>query len=267
MRLQYCGLLPRAWRSLERHTHATYEFHYVVGGRGSFELQGQDLSIGPGDLFYTRPGTEHRVIPADSEYLLQYIAWLELESTLDAQLAADLDAGFGEGRTRRLGDRHHALFAEISRLCGADDPYQRRVAAFKLAAVLYEVMSGIPAVPHAHPAVARALEIMRARVGQAYRLDSVVAELGIEKAYFIRVFKKSVGVTPMKYAMSLKMSAAADLLRGTTAPLAVVAQQVGFVDEYHFAKCFKQWSGRAPGAYRRGGAPSGVVSGSVHFVR
>jgi AraC-like DNA-binding protein len=256
MRLEYCGLLPRAWRSLEPHTHVTYEFHYVVGGHGTFELQERHFPIGAGDVFYTRPGTEHRVMPADGDYLLQYVAWLELDPVLDAECAMDLDTGFGEGRTRRLGDRHHALFAEISRLCRADDAYQRRVAAFKLVAVLYEVMAGIAPVHHAHPAVARALEIMRGRVGQPYRLQSVVAELGIEKAYFIRLFKKSVGVTPMRYAMSLKMSVAADLLRGSAAPLAVIAQQVGFADEYHFAKCFKQWSGRAPGAYRRGDAPS-----------
>jgi AraC-like DNA-binding protein len=57
----------------------------------------------------------------------------------------------------------------------------------------------------------------------------------------------------MKYGMSLKMSAAADLLRTTHEPLAVVAGQVGFADPYHFAKRFKQWSGTPPGAYRRHG--------------
>jgi transcriptional regulator GlxA family with amidase domain len=55
----------------------------------------------------------------------------------------------------------------------------------------------------------------------------------------------------MKYAMNLKMSAASDLLRTTTEPLAAVAARVGFDDEYHFAKRFKQWSGTSPGAYRR----------------
>jgi len=91
-----------------------------------------------------------------------------------------------------------------------------------------------------------------ARWAVVVRLDALVAELGIEKSYFIRLFKKRVGVSPMKYAMHLKMSAAADLLRGGSEPLAVVAGQVGFADPYHFAKCFKQWSGVAPGAYRRG---------------
>jgi AraC family transcriptional regulator, arabinose operon regulatory protein len=77
-----------------------------------------------------------------------------------------------------------------------------------------------------------------------------VAELGIEKSYFIRLFKKSVGLSPMSYATNLKMSVAADLLRSTSQHLASVAAQVGFGDEYHFAKRFKQWSGVAPGRYR-----------------
>ncbi|MBT8468024.1 MAG: helix-turn-helix domain-containing protein, partial [Deltaproteobacteria bacterium] len=46
-------------------------------------------------------------------------------------------------------------------------------------------------------------------------------------------------------------SAASDLLRTTNDPLAAVAARVGFDDEYHFAKRFKQWSGTAPGAFRK----------------
>ena len=94
---------------------------------------------------------------------------------------------------------------------------------------------------------------MRSRLGEAYDLDDLASDLGLDKSYFIRLFKKSVGVPPMKYATSLKMSVAADLLRTTREPLAVVAAQVGFSDEYHFAKRFKQWSGVPPGAYRRQG--------------
>ena len=254
MRLRYCGLLPKARRSSGRHTHDTYEFHYVVGGRGSFEMRGRALPIGPGDFFYTRPRTEHRaVVPSEGDYLLQYVSFLELDAKLDGQLASDLELHFGEGAPRRLGDRYHAFFAQLGRLSDADDPHQRSAAAFKFAALLYELMAGDPALHHGHPAVERALELMRSRVSDAYALDQLVADLGLDKSYFIRLFKKSVGVSPMKYFMNLKMSAAADLLHTTREPLAVVAAQVGFSDAYHFAKRFKQWSGVAPGAYRRSG--------------
>jgi len=252
MRLQYCGLLPRVSRSYGKHAHDAYEFHYVVGGRGSFEVRGQLCPIREGDFFYTRPGTEHRsVVPPGGGYLLQYVAFLELRADGDSDIAADLETRFGEGAPRRLGERYHAFFAQISRLCQADDPYRCRAASFAFSGLLYELMAGTPELERGHPAVERALELMRSRVAESYDLESLVTRLGLDKSYFIRLFKRNVGVPPMKYAMNLKMSAAADLLRTTREPLGAIAMRVGFADEYHFARRFKQWSGTAPGSYRR----------------
>jgi AraC-like DNA-binding protein len=253
MQLQACGLLGGAY---ERHSHFTYEFHYVVDGRGSFDVGSRTLAIGPGDFFYTRPRTTHRsVLAATGGYLLQYLGLFALEDPADRDAAADLEARFGEGTIRRLGDRYHGFFAELARLSQASDPYLQRAATFRFAGLLYEAMGDAPVTRHAHPAVERALEFMRAHVETMFTLDALVTALGIEKSYFIRLFKKSVGMPPMKYAMHLKMSAAAELLRGGVEPQARVAARVGFADPYHFAKCFRQWSGTAPGRYRHGRWP------------
>jgi AraC-like DNA-binding protein len=252
MRLQYCGLLPKTRSAYSLHAHDTYEFHYIVGGRGAFEVPGRRLSVLPGCFFYTRPRTKHRSVgPTDGAYLLQYVAFLALEPESDAAIIADLESRLGEGTLRRLGDRYHEFFAQISRLSDADEPWEQRAATFRFAALLYELLVGQPASDQGHPAVEGALEFMRSHVGEAFDLDEVVATVGLDKSYFIRLFKKSVGVPPMRYAASLKMTAAANLLYTTQQPLATVAAQVGFSDEYHFAKRFKQWSGIAPGAYRR----------------
>ena len=253
VRMRSCILVPRTLRISGRHAHESYEVHYVIAGRGSFELGGERLTVRPGDFFYTRPRTMHRMVAPEGQYLLQYVAFLELNNEHDAELAGDLDALLGEGQVRRLGDRYHALFARMSRQSLTNDPRQHRAAAVRLAGVLYDLMLDTPVATGTHPAVEQALEFMRTHVGEAYNLSDLVAELGLDKSYFIRLFKTSVGVPPMKYAMNLKMSAASDLLRTTTEPLAAVAARVGFDDEYHFAKRFKQWSGTSPGAHRRHG--------------
>ncbi len=246
-----CCLLPKGVRAFERHTHDAYEFHHVVGGSGSFEVGGKWRPIRAGDFFYTRPRTEHRaVVPSDGDYLLQYVVFLVLDTALDVQVADDLMARLPEGVPHRAGDRLHGFFAQLSRLSEAGDAYQSRAAAFRFVALLYELMAGSQTSHHGHPAIEKALEYMRSQIGEAYTLDDLATRLGLEKSYFIRLFKKNVGVSPMNYAMNLKMSAAADLLCTTREPLALVAAQVGFPDEYHFAKRFKQWSGLAPGTYR-----------------
>ena len=126
MRLRYCGLLPKARSSYSRHAHDAYEFHYIVGGRGSFEIRGplarhraRETSSIPDR------GTEHRaVVPTDGDYLLQYVAFLELDPELDAETRRrPRDATSGEGALRRLGDRHHEFFAQISRLSEAADAH------------------------------------------------------------------------------------------------------------------------------------------------
>jgi len=254
MELRACLLVPRGVRAFERHAHDAYEFHYVVGGSGSFELHGRWQAIAAGDFFHTRPQTEHRaVVPSEGDYLLQYVAFLVLDPSADAQMASDLDARLPEGVPRRAGQRLHGFFAEITRLLEERERYQAQVASFRFAALLYEFMAGSPGTHHAHPAIERALELMRSRLGEAYTLDDLVAPLALEKSYFIRLFKKNVGIAPMSYAMNLKMSVAADLLCTTREPLATVAAQVGFDDPYHFAKRFKQWCGIAPGKYRERG--------------
>ncbi|TFH26822.1 MAG: AraC family transcriptional regulator, partial [Myxococcales bacterium] len=221
-------------------------YHHPTGS-GGFNIRQEDIA-------QSKHGVNHRINKVGApDYFLQYIAFMELDADGDAELASDLETLVGEGRVRRLGDRYHSLFAQLSRQSLSRDARDRRAASARLMAFLCELTVEEHTGSRSHPAIDQALDLMRSRVGVAYGLDELVADLGLNKSYFIRLFRSSIGVPPMKYAMNLKMSAAADLLRTTTEPLAAVAARVGFDDEYHFAKRFKQWSGTAPGRYRQQG--------------
>jgi hypothetical protein len=145
----------------DRHAHRSHEAHYVIAGRGSFEVGKQRLAVRAGDFFYTRPDTMHRMSVPEGEYLLQYVAFLELDTDHDADLGDDLEALLGEGTIHRLGDRYHALFAQMSRQSLSNDTRQQRAASARMAGFLYDLMVDTPAASGTHPAVEQALEFMR----------------------------------------------------------------------------------------------------------
>ena len=97
----------------------------------------------------------------------------------------------------------------------------------------------------------KALDLMQEKVYERLRLPEVAGELGITESYMIRLFRRKLNITPMKYFTRLKVEAAAALLSDT--PLAVyeIADRLNFYSEYHFSRVFKHYTGSAPTVYRK----------------
>jgi AraC family transcriptional regulator len=69
--------------------------------------------------------------------------------------------------------------------------------------------------------------------------------------HFSRVFTRSVGVTPHRYIVHLRVKSALELIRDGRHSLAEIAIQCGFSDQSHFSRAFKRATGATPGAWRR----------------
>jgi AraC family transcriptional regulator len=73
---------------------------------------------------------------------------------------------------------------------------------------------------------------------------SVLAEMADRSPFhFTRVFKRSIGVTPHRYIVHLRLERAAALLREGQASLAEVAARTGFADQSHLSR----WARRVYG--------------------
>ena len=79
----------------------------------------------------------------------------------------------------------------------------------------------------------------------------VLANLAsLSVSYFVRAFKKSIGVTPHEYLMRRRVQLTIKLLSDTDMPLSEIAHAAGFVDHSHFARRFRQHVGMSPRNYR-----------------
>ncbi len=58
-------------------------------------------------------------------------------------------------------------------------------------------------------------------------------------------------MTPMQYLRSVRTQAARRLLTATSRSLAEIAADVGYTDQSHLTKRFREVTGMTPAAYRR----------------
>ncbi|MFR9726123.1 AraC family transcriptional regulator [Streptomyces sp. MS19] len=101
------------------------------------------------------------------------------------------------------------------------------------------------------PAVGAALRAMHQDPGRAWTVRSLAAAAGLSRSPFARRFTALVGSPPLAYLTWWRMTTAAGLLRADDRPVQRVAERVGYVSEFAFAKAFKRAYGVAPGRYRR----------------
>lgn len=99
--------------------------------------------------------------------------------------------------------------------------------------------------------VARALDLMCSRLGDALTLAALAKHAGLSRAAFVRRFAAEVGETPLRHLAGLRLAHAKTLLRETDRSLAEIAVDVGYANEFAFGRAFKRAFGVPPGTFRR----------------
>jgi AraC family transcriptional regulator len=71
------------------------------------------------------------------------------------------------------------------------------------------------------------------------------------KAHFSRKFKLAVGESPHAYVVRRRLERASHLMMTSAAPLSEIALSVGFSDQAHLCRLFRQAFGQSPANWRR----------------
>jgi AraC family transcriptional regulator len=99
--------------------------------------------------------------------------------------------------------------------------------------------------------VRRAKEILSANLDGRVPLKEVARACGLSVSYFSRAFRRSMGVTPHNWLLTLRVEVAKQKLREGRLSLRDVALACGFADQSHLTQVFTRSVGVSPGAWRR----------------
>ena len=75
--------------------------------------------------------------------------------------------------------------------------------------------------------------------------------ISVSPDYFTKMFKETIGTTPIEYINGLRINKAMRLLVETETSISDVAVKSGFSTPNYFNKIFKQYMGVTPLAYKK----------------
>lgn len=239
--------------ALQPRTVADYNFIYVTRGRVVWEIAGQPHELRPGGLALVPPGVSHR-------------GWSETRRVTFVSVHVEVALPGGQDAFRLLVPPQFVQVPAGSRL----DAYLRGALAEFDRADEREVRLMLPGwarlitlefirlgaqrgllTPRAlDPVVAGLLDELPRRLMEPVSLNELADRAGYSPQHLNRIFRRELGVTPLKHLMRLRLERAAALLAEGRLTVAAVARSLGFADAAYFARAFKARYGLSSRRYQ-----------------
>lgn len=95
------------------------------------------------------------------------------------------------------------------------------------------------------------IEYIAEHYNEKIYIETLADMIAVSPDYFTKMFKDSIGTTPIDYINGIRVNHALRLLTMTDTPINEIADQIGFSNPNYFHKIFKAYMLTSPLAYRK----------------
>lgn len=251
---------------LRAHWHAQVEVNYLMRGSVHYRMAGHDLRLGPGQMCLFWGGQPHRMdessddsIYAGAHLPLVHFFRMRLPPEISAMLmggatmltsetdGAD-DRNFPRWRNwANSGDEVKAQHAVEELLLRVERMFME---PYTIVAPGKERQTETASAPPS-PGVVRMCDFIAANFLEEIDAVDIAAAAGLHPKYAMNLFRKSTGMTLIKYLTLLRLSRAQAMLMNGADSILQVAMDSGFGSVSAFNKAFRQIAGMPPSEFRR----------------
>lgn len=256
--LCYCGHARCApLHSYGPAVRPNYLLHYILEGRGTYHVEGQDYSLGKGEGFLIEPN-QQTFYQASEEEPWSYL-WIGFDGSRCANCLRSI--GLGGGHLTFRCEDGSELLNLVEAMLSHNKP--DNAGDFMLQSLLCQFFAclakGISADMEKHMSKAdrenlyvhQALEYIRNNYSNGITVGDVANYVVLNRSYLFTLFQRVLGVSPQEYLTQFRLTRAKEQLTLTNSSVSSIAQSCGYQDPQVFSKAFKQLFGTTPVKYRK----------------
>lgn len=214
-------------------TRMYWVFHFVVSGKGIFQINNTQYTLSRGMMFVIPPFAE-TYYEADAEDPWEYI-WAGFTGTPPLQLNDyyDIPEALHIFQHMKASHNLHGGKTEL------------------ILAQLWELFSLLMEENRTEiDPIDMALNLIHSQYMTPLTVQQMANTVHLERTYFSNIFSKKTGLSPQQYLIAHRMEQAKIFLcLGYS--VSTTAISVGYSDIYTFSKMFKQRFGRSPSHYQK----------------
>jgi AraC-like DNA-binding protein len=254
-------------RAFRKHTHETWSIGLIEAGETAFSMGGSPHFAKAGQIVLIPPETVHACNPVSGSamaYTMLYISRQAFESARSPSGPDSPQARFENQIEPQTADAASqspvvddpTLFRIWRRLCsaiihGADRQTKHAVLERGVSELLGNHCC--PPAPigtsHHSAIVALVRDYLAMDLTQKISLTDLSKLTQMDRHHILRVFQGTTGLPPHTYRNQLRVNQGKILLAQGT-PISQVSSEVGFADQSHFTRIFKQFTGATPAQYQ-----------------
>lgn len=226
---------------------------YCIEGCGWYRTNGNILSINAGDVFFLFKNVEHSYGSDSKKPWSMY--WICFTGESAPYYISTLKVS-PENPVLHIGIRSNIIMDVNSIFNTLNDGYgyiqlihASSVARQILASVIKDQID-IKDEKSNMISIKKIIDYMQSNIDKKLSLDELSDYSNLSKYYFIHMFKRIAGYTPLDYFVRLKIQKASELIVGSTISINKISELLGYDNYNYFSLVFKKIMGCPPQQYR-----------------
>ncbi len=227
--------------------------HYIISGKGSYQVGGQKILLSAGDSFLVYPNTEV-IYQADENDPWEY-AWVGFTGS-DANMILNTtdfskekpyihNTPHGEDIKRQFLHIYDARGNEFQHAAEMTGRLYTALAIFMHHSTDKENQNS------AANYVQKGIEYITSNYSYPITVEDIATYVGLSRSHLFRSFESVLGVSPKEYLTEYRIKQSCYLLEHSALSITAIANSIGFDNSLYFSKTFHKQKGMSPKEYRK----------------